>query len=85
MWDNTEKTCPGQSVEVSRWQDYYILFVRSGNCIKAGAELDKELTAMGKPIQLLPSNGKRVKTQVLLLGNNNILKSLTFLLSSCNR
>lgn len=65
MWDNAEKTCLGQSVVVSRWQDDYMLSIHSGNSIKAGAELDKELTVMGKPIQLLSSNEKRVNSGVI--------------------
>lgn len=65
MWDNTEKTCLGQSVMVSRWQGDYMHSIHSGNGIKAGAELDKELTVMGKPVQLLPSKEKRVNSGVI--------------------
>lgn len=52
-------------MEVSKWQDDYILSIHSGNVIKAGAELDKELTFLGKPIQLQPSKGKIVNSGII--------------------
>lgn len=39
-------------MEVSIWQDDYIFSIHSGNAVMTEAELDKELTFLGKPIQL---------------------------------
>lgn len=40
--------------------------IHSGNGIKTGIELDKKVTGLGKPIQLLPSRGKRSHSDAMI-------------------